>query len=199
MGIHKRAEKAESAGQGGERDDLTLLVLQGEEMIERSGRAHTSWGLGSADRWGLDQTTGVITWTFPDKTATAPAQILGSFSPGSGSWLWAWANKSILPGMSRDARRFRAWAEAHGHDDLSQPEIDADERAAAALVALAVRVTGATGYYKGPGGGSSVIITFGPVTLTRADGGVSTFTAETGTGTNADADTHTDDQRRART
>jgi hypothetical protein len=42
-------------------------------------------------------------------------------------------------------------------------------------VALAVRVTGATGYYKGPGGNSFVIITFGPVTLTKADGSVSTF------------------------
>jgi hypothetical protein len=52
-------------------------------MIEQLGRAHMSWGLGSADRWDLDQTTGIITWTFPDKTATAPAQILGSFSPGS--------------------------------------------------------------------------------------------------------------------
>jgi hypothetical protein len=39
-------------------------------MIDRLARAHTSWGLGSADRWGLDQRTGIITWTFPDKTAT---------------------------------------------------------------------------------------------------------------------------------
>ncbi|MCX4785585.1 MULTISPECIES: DUF6882 domain-containing protein [unclassified Streptomyces] len=175
MGMFKRANEPESAGQAGERADLSPLLLQGEDMIEQLGRAHMSWGLGSADRWDLDQTTGIITWTFPDKTATAPAQILGSFSPGSGSWLWAWANKSILPDMSRDARRFRDWAEANGHPALAQPEINADEQGASTLVALAVRVTGAAGYYKGPGGNSAVIITFGPVTLTAADGKVSTF------------------------
>ncbi|MER5309485.1 DUF6882 domain-containing protein [Streptomyces sp. NPDC002773] len=45
--------------------------------------------------------------TFPDRTAAAPAQILASSSPGAGSWLWAWANESILPDMSRDARGVR--------------------------------------------------------------------------------------------
>ncbi|MFB7510367.1 DUF6882 domain-containing protein [Streptomyces broussonetiae] len=175
MGMSKRADKAESAGQARERADLSVLLLQGEDMIGRLARAHMSWGLGSADRWDLDQTTGIITWTFPDKTATAPAQILGSFSPGSGSWVWAWANKSILPDMSRDARSFRDWAEANGHPALAQPEINADAQAASTLVALAVRVTEATGYYKGTGSSSSVIITFGPVTLTNADSSVSTF------------------------
>jgi hypothetical protein len=175
MGMFKRADEAESAGQTEERADLSILLLQGEDMIEQLGRAHMSWGLGSADRWDLDQTTGIITWTFPDKTATAPAQILGSFSPGSGSWLWAWANKSILPDMSRDARIVRDWAEANGHPALAQPKIDADVQAASTLVALAVRVTGATGCYKGPGGNSTLIITFGPVTLTAADGRVSTL------------------------
>ena len=69
--------------------------------------------------------------TFSDKTATAPAQILGSSSPVSGSWLWAWANESILPEMSRDARSVRDWAEAHRHPSLAQPKIAADEQAAA--------------------------------------------------------------------
>lgn len=175
MGLFKRTKETDGAGQAGDRTDLSTLLLQGEDMIEQLAGAHMSWGLGSADRWDLDQTTGMITWTFPDKTATAPAQILGSFSPTSGSWLWAWANQNILPDMSRDARIFRDWAEANGHPALAQPKIEADEKAAATLVALAVRVTKAAGYYRGPGGNSFAIITFGPVTLTAADGSVSSF------------------------
>jgi hypothetical protein len=42
-------------------------------------------------------------------------------------------------------------------------------------MALAVRLTKATGFYRGPGGNSVSIITFGPVTLTAADGSTSTF------------------------
>ncbi|MFF3350531.1 DUF6882 domain-containing protein [Streptomyces sp. NPDC002779] len=64
---------------------------------------------------GPGQQTGLITWTFLEKSATAPAQILASFSPSSGSWLWAWANESILPEISGDARSVRDWAETHGH------------------------------------------------------------------------------------
>ncbi|MEV5958215.1 DUF6882 domain-containing protein [Streptomyces sp. NPDC051987] len=177
MGMFQRAIKGDSAGQDGEQADLSALLLQGADMIEQVGRAHMSWGLGSADRWDLDQLTGIITWAFPDKTATAPAQILGSFAPRAGSWMWAWANQSLLPGMSRDSRSFCDWAEANGHPELAQPTIDADEQTASTLAALAFRVTGATGYYRGPGRNSSyVIITFGPVTLTKADGSVSTFT-----------------------
>ncbi|MGY5011335.1 DUF6882 domain-containing protein [Streptomyces sp. 900105755] len=181
MGMFKRSNKADSAGRAGEGADLSVLLLQGEDMIEQVGRAHMSWGLGSADRWDLDQTTGIITWTFPDKTATASAQILGSFAPRAGSWLWAWANQSLLPHMSRDSRSFCDWAEANGHPGLAQPKIDADEQTASTLAALAFRITGATGYYRGPGGNSSyVIITFGPVTLTSADGSVSTFNINVG-------------------
>ncbi|WP_368858163.1 DUF6882 domain-containing protein [Nocardia noduli] len=34
----------------------------------------------------LDQRTGLISWTFPDKTATAPAQIIGSHNTRAGTW-----------------------------------------------------------------------------------------------------------------
>ncbi|MFE7707810.1 DUF6882 domain-containing protein [Streptomyces sp. NPDC057486] len=178
MGFFKRAKNAETPDQAADQAELSTLLLQGEDMINQLARAHMSWGLGSADRWGLDQRTGLITWTFPDKTATAPAQILGSYSPTSGSWLWAWANESILPDMSRDARRVRDWAEAHGHLTLAQPKIEADEQTAATLAALAVRITEATGFYRGPGANSAAIITFGPVTLTAKDGTSSTFTID---------------------
>jgi hypothetical protein len=175
MGWFKRAGEPEGAPQGPAPEGLSTLLSQGEDMIDQLARAHMSWGLGSADRWGLDQRTGVITWTFPGKTATAPAQILGSYSPSSASWRWAWANESILPDMSRDARAVRDWAEARGHRALAEPEVEADEQAAGTLAALAVRITKATGFYRGPGSKSIAIVTFGPVTLTAQDGSTSTF------------------------
>jgi hypothetical protein len=43
--------------------DLSSLLLEGEDMVERVAKAHhATWGLGTADSWGLDQRTGVITW-----------------------------------------------------------------------------------------------------------------------------------------
>ena len=46
---------------------------------------------------------------------------------------------------------------------------------AATLAALAVRITRATGFYRGTGSAAIPMITFGPVTLTGADGAISTF------------------------
>jgi hypothetical protein len=157
--------------------ELSTLLLQGEDMIVRLAEAHASWGLGTAQRWDLDQRTGIITWTFDDRVASAPAQIIGSHNPATESWLWAWANESILPEMSRDARAIRDWAVRHGQNALIAPQLTADAETAATLTALAVRISGATGLYRGAGGGASPIITFGAVTVTGADGRTSTFEA----------------------
>jgi hypothetical protein len=161
--------------------ELSTLLLQGEDMIGQLAEAHLSWGLGSAGRWALDQTTGLITWFFPDRTATAPAQIIGTWLPASNSWLWAWANNSISPELARDSRMVRDWAEEHGHTSLTLPKVEADREAAASMSALAVRITGATGFYRGTGETDAdpmPIITFGPVTITTSDGETSIFEIE---------------------
>jgi len=169
-----KADTAPGAS-GDDHSDLSVLLLQGEDMIEQLAQAHRSWGLGTADRWGLDQTTGLITWTFPDKTATAPAQILASYNQSTGSWMWAWANASILPEMSRDSRKVRDWALARGHQMLAEPKLTADDRQADVLSALALRITEAAGFYRGASGAAFIVMTFGPVTLTTSDGVISNF------------------------
>ncbi|BCJ39614.1 hypothetical protein GCM10010168_79310 [Actinoplanes ianthinogenes] len=172
FGRRGRSSEASDAGE----TDLGVLLLQGEDMVNQLAEAHASWGLGTAERWDLDQRTGMITWTFADKTATAAAQILASYNPSTASWLWAWANESILAAMSRDSRAVRDWAERHGQQALVQPRVQADAELAATLSALAVRITRATGFYRGAGSAAIPIIIFGPVTLTSKDGETSTFT-----------------------
>jgi hypothetical protein len=132
-----------------------------------------SWALGSADRRRLDQQTGLITWTLPEKSATAPAQRLANFSLSSGSWLWAWANENILAEMSRDARSVRDWAETHGHHVLAQPK--GRRRRAGGGNPRSSGRPDHRGHRLGPGGNSVANTTFGPVTLTAADGSTSTF------------------------
>jgi hypothetical protein len=161
--------------------ELSTILLEGEDMIEQVGRAHRErWGLGSADSWNLDQTTGSIRWIFPDKTVEAPAQILGSHNSAAGSWLWAWANETILANLRHDAERVRAWAETNGHTSLLQPKVEANDEVAASFAAIAVRVTEATGFYRAPVGASKVFLTFGPVTIITAAGDSTTFTIGVG-------------------
>jgi len=157
------------------------LLLQGEDMIGQLAEAHMSWGLGSAQRWELDQTNGLINWYFRDRTASAPAQIIGTWMPAANAWLWAWANNSIPPELARDSRAVREWAEEHGHAWLTVPRVEADKEKAATMAALAVRITGATGFYRGAGESDAdpvPVLIFGPVTTRAHDGTVSVFEIE---------------------
>ena len=154
--------------------DLNVLVLEGEDMIERTAAVHRKWGLGTAERWELDQTTGLITWTFADRTAVATAQILATYKAAAGTWVWACENPSILPALQVASRQVCEWLEANGHGHLAQPELTITPEMANTLTALATRVSKATGFYRGAGA-SDVLITFGPVTITRADGGTETI------------------------
>ena len=165
-------------GKDDEQDLLAHMLFQGESMIDQLAQAHQSWGLGTADRWDLDQRTGLISWRFPHGTASAQAQILASYNPSAGSWLWSWANQSILPAMARDSHAVREWGAANGVAALAQPKVDADDETAASLAALAVRITRATGFYRGTGGAAIPIITFGVITLTAPDGTSRQFTID---------------------
>ena len=137
----------------------------GRALIDALAKAHSGWGCGKAERWGLDQTTGLIAWTFPDRIATAPAQILASYNRPKGSWMWAWANESILPPLRRDAQRVHDWALDNGHPELAEPLLPADERRASDLSALAALITKAEGFYNPASSAVVPIITFGEVTI----------------------------------
>lgn len=150
-----------------------MTSTHGTDMIEQVGQAHHQhWGLGTAASWTVDQQAGVIRWSFPDKEVEAPVQIIGSHDPRAGSWLWAWANESVVPPLRRDAERARAWGEANGQASLTVPRIDADEATAMLLTTVVFRMANASGFYRGPAGPSVVYMTFGVVTITA--GGKST-------------------------
>ena len=156
--------------------DLGTLLLEGQDMIEQTGRAHAeAWGLGSADRWDLDQTTGLLRFTFPDRVAEAPAQILGTYSPNGETWVWAWANASLLPDLRKDSEHVRAWGEQNGADLLTTAKLPLDAEQAADVAAFAFRISKATGFYRAPAGAAQVFLTFGPVTLTDSNGDQETF------------------------
>ena len=157
--------------------DVGTLLLQGQEMIARTARAHADrWGLGTAERWDLDQTIGVLRWAFADKVVEAPAQFLGTYSPADESWRWAWANESLSSGLREASEDVRAWGEANGQAMLTQPQMQVTEEQAAELAAIAFRLSGATGFYRASTGGSSVFMTFGTVTIRPGDGEPETFT-----------------------
>ena len=86
--------------------ELETLLTEGREMIDRTTRrTRERWGLGSAQRWVLNQDDGRIVWSFDDHVASAPAQILGSWNGEVSSFVWSWDNDSVRRRCARPPTR----------------------------------------------------------------------------------------------
>jgi hypothetical protein len=161
---------------------LTDALLQGTEMLQQTTAAHVNrWGLGTAQRWDLDAAGGVLRWTFPERVAEAPVQVLGSYSTQGASWMWAWANDSLPSNLCSASAAVRSWGERQGHSALTTPVLHGlPEEQVAELTAIAFRITEATGFYRAPAGQSLLYTTFGSVVITTDDGRSESFSIDVG-------------------
>jgi hypothetical protein len=149
--------------------ELETLVTEGHTEIARTTEEHTArWGLGSAQRWSLDQTQGRIFWAFGDHVASADVQVLGSWNAEVNSFVWSWDNDSVAEPLRRTAEAVRAFGQEHGIVALTSSPLDLDEARVRDVVALAFRVGECTGLYHPFDGRLASYIAFGEVTLEEA-------------------------------
>jgi hypothetical protein len=151
--------------------DYRALVERSLEELRLKTEAHArAWGLGTTDRWDLDQEDGRLIFTSKEVTAAAPAQIIGTYSTQSGTWLWAWDHPSVLPPLQEHARRVWEYGEQHGIAALTTRKLECTETEAWEFTALACHLCDAQGAYRGPAGPALVFMTFGEVTLSPTKG-----------------------------
>jgi hypothetical protein len=147
-------------------DFSTLLTMSNEELKIKTEAHKQAWGLGKIKRWDLSQDSGRLTFSLPDgMKAVCPAQIIGTWNSEDHTWLWAWANPSINEKLKVDALKVRKYGEEHHIDRLTQSKWVSTEDDAWAMTALAVKLCGEQGAYRGPASATYVFIAFGEVTL----------------------------------
>lgn len=150
----------------GETPDFKAFVEGSMEGLRLQTEAHQgAWRLGDSERWDFSQDTGELVFTFPDMIVRAPGQIIGSFDSAEGSWLWAWANSSIAASLARDSVRVRQYGEQHKVRRLTVPSWSAVEMDGWRMAALANRLCGSNGVYRGPAGTTFVFFTFGQLQM----------------------------------
>lgn len=155
-------------GGGGETPEFQAFLEASLEGLRVQTGAHQgTWHLGEEERWDLSQDGGELVFTFPDTTARAAAQIIGSFDGRAGTWLWAWANPSISASLARDSTRVREYGLEHRIRRLTEPTWPAEEMDGWRMAALANRLCRSNGVYRGPAGAAFVFFTFGEVRLER--------------------------------
>jgi hypothetical protein len=91
----------------GERTDAefrTLLDEAQNDLVAKTSAQEAAWGFGKATRWDLNQDNGLLVFTFPDKTVTCEAQIIGLLDKSRGTWLWSWGNLRVATNLTIASR-----------------------------------------------------------------------------------------------
>lgn len=100
--------------------------------------------------WNLDQTKGIILLTAKDKsTLVFDVSAVGSIS--NGSWMWAWANQSILTSLSQESLELKGLAKVTGLRFFNDPVWDdVNDEDGWRASAIALKVLGGLGIYRCP-------------------------------------------------
>lgn len=163
-------EPAPSASGG----DVESLIRDLQVLLDQGGLAAFERQLRLAelvaDRdWQLDQAAGELRL---GSDLVYPAQLLGSASAASVTWLWAWANPSVDAALTQRVEEARAIGEARGIPLLTDEGFPLGDLAVGHLVALAVSaLLDADAYYRCPyAGGEAFVLLEAPATREAQDG-----------------------------
>lgn len=115
--------------------------------------------------WRVDQAQGLITFVRPEGSrARASVQILGSWSPRTHLFAWAWDHPSVHTRLRAFAERTRWFGEKHELLELTAPRLTLSEVEVWRLSAVALKVNAARAAYRGPAdedGGPVVFMAIG--------------------------------------
>ncbi len=110
--------------------------------------------------WHVDQDAGLIQFERADGALlAAPVQIVAAWNPHTHAFTWAWDHPSVQTRLRADAERTRWFGEKHGLCELTQPVVTLSEQEAWRMSAVAMKVNGAAGVYRGPTEGPHVFMT----------------------------------------
>jgi hypothetical protein len=133
-----------------------------QELIERFGGIGFEKQLDFGDvignnNWNIDIQKGEIGFG-PD--LVFPIQVLGSFSHGSETWLWAWANtQSNLPeNILQQALHLKKYGEENGIDLLTSSEFDATINDMHLIGMIASGMFDTSGYYIADYGQGAMVV-----------------------------------------
>jgi hypothetical protein len=116
-----------------------------QHSLERDYRLDT-W-----PRWDWSQETRQL--VFSDEgvaKVVADIAFVGSVSTKSDTWLWAWANETVDPGLCDALLPIRQFGEAHGFPHLTTAKWHAHEADGWEMTAIAAFLLQAKGAYRSP-------------------------------------------------
>ena len=135
-------------------DEFDIYLEEAMQDLQRKqDDLKAQYGLGNHSRWWFEQATSILQFYDLDDQLRLEADIIhiGSYSPKSNTWLWSWANVSVLPELRQESKKIKELSRVTGYDLFEDYHtFHVDENMAWELAALSVRQLGAKGCYRAP-------------------------------------------------
>jgi hypothetical protein len=90
----------------------------------------------------------------------ASFQVVGSISTTSNTWLWSWANPSILESVKKDIHLVRQFGDKHKLEELTEEKWEADELDGWAMTNVTAKLLNAKGAYRCPNENGAMFVVF---------------------------------------
>lgn len=130
-----------------------LLARASDELAKKQSRMQADFEIGSLPRWWFDQDEEKLQFldTVGNITVESVVVPIGSHSPASNTWKWAWSNESFLAPLRSKALPLKQLEELTGFELFAAEDaFEADEHMAWELAALGVMHLKAEACYKAP-------------------------------------------------
>jgi len=112
----------------------------------------SEYKLGVHERFDWDQETSELVFSNNGIPAVrAKVQFVGSVSTKSNTWLWSWANSSILEKSKKEILAVQAYGKEHGFPALTTSKWEADEVDGWEMTSISAYLLKAKGAYRSSG------------------------------------------------
>jgi hypothetical protein len=132
----------------------SFLENANEELRGKQQVLKEQYALGVHARWWFEQAIAKLQFFDEADNLSVEAEVvdIGSYSPKSNTWKWAWGNSSVLPELRKKAESLKELESITGFEIFGKEhafEIP-DEGMAWELAAVSVKHLGAIGCYRAP-------------------------------------------------
>ena len=130
---------------------VDLVTDAHEYLTQRQETLKREFRLGSWQRYDWSQDARQLVFSSDGvQQVVADIQFVGSFSTGSQTWLWSWANPTVDPVLSRSMEQVRAFGESLRIAQLTTARWEASETDGWEMTSIAAFVLQSCGAYRSP-------------------------------------------------
>ncbi|MBN2686223.1 MAG: hypothetical protein JXR40_13160 [Pontiellaceae bacterium] len=129
-----------------------LISDSTDYLKEKIAWCEKEYKIGTYPRYDWNQETGELIWSDNGvPKVIAKVQFVGSISKKSNTWLWSWANETILDKVKSDILTVKRFGEENQIPKLTNAKWPAEEVDGWEMTSVAAKLCNAKGAYRTPG------------------------------------------------